>query len=107
MVSAMKIVVNGYGVFVGVKNRMASIRSEEGEKEISLGNLRQIVVASGGVAMSSSFLRLASENGIDVIVLNSNGSISGIFLSSLLSSKMELLLTSWSIVVSFNSIYKI
>lgn len=75
----MKIVVNGYGVFVGVKNRMASIRSEEGERQISLGNLRQMVIASGGVALSSAFLRLASENGIDVIVLNSNGSLSGIF----------------------------
>jgi len=75
----MKVVVNGYGVFVGVKNRMASIRSEEGERHISFGNLRQMVIASGGVAMSSAFLRLASENGIDVIVLNSNGSLSGIF----------------------------
>ncbi len=75
----MKVVINGYGVFVGVKNGVVSIRNGEGEKQIPPGNLRQIAIASGGVAVSSSFLRLASENGIDVIVLNSNGSLSGIF----------------------------
>jgi len=75
----MKVVVNGYGVYVGTKNRMISIRKECEERLISAGNVRQVVVASSGVSLSSSFLRLASENNIDVVILNSSGSIAGRF----------------------------
>ncbi len=75
----MKVVVSGYGVFVGVKNRMICLRTSEGEKQIPAGNLRQVVFVSGGASVSSSFLRLASENGIDVVVLNSSGTPAGVF----------------------------
>jgi len=75
----MKIVVNGYGVFLGAKNGMVCIRNEGKEKTIALGNLSQVVVASGGVVVSSSLLRLLSENNVDLIVLNSNGSLAGTF----------------------------
>jgi len=79
----MKVVVNGYGVFVGVKNRMISIRKGGEEKLIPAGNVRQILVASSGVSLSSSLLRLASENSIDIVILNSNGSVAGVFSGSI------------------------
>ena len=79
MVFAMKVVVSGYGVFIGVKNRMINIKTKEAEKQISAGNVDQIVIASGGVSVSSSFLRLASENNVEIVVLNSNGSVAGRF----------------------------
>lgn len=78
-VSAMKVVINGYGVFVGVKNKMISLRRGGEEKLIPIGNVRQIIVASSGVSLSSSLLRIASENSIDIVVLNSNGSLAGVF----------------------------
>ncbi len=75
----MKIVVSGYGVFLGTRNRMIYVKTNEGEDSISLGNVDHIFVTSGGVSLSSSLLRIASENNIEIIVLNSNGSIAGIF----------------------------
>lgn len=85
----MKVVVSGYGVFIGVKNRMISIRTGEVEKQISAGNVEQIVIASSGVSVSSSLLRLASENNIDVIVLNSNGSMAGRFYPSIKKANVK------------------
>lgn len=73
----MKVVISGYGVFAGVKNGMIALRKGEEEKLIPVGNVRQMVIASGGVAISSALLRLAAENNLDVIVLASNGSVSG------------------------------
>ena len=78
MVCVMKVVVSGYGVHLGVKNGMICIRGEK-EKLVSAGNIEQIVVASGGISISSALLRLASENNIDILVLNSNGSFAGRF----------------------------
>jgi len=75
----MKVAVNGYGVFLGTRNRMIYVKTGDEEKLISAGNVDRIFVTSGGVSLSSSLLRFASENGIDIIVLNSNGSIAGIF----------------------------
>jgi len=78
----MKIVVSGYGIYLGVKNGMISIREKEKERLerlISVGNVEQIVVASSGISISSALLRLACENGIDIVVLNSNGSFAGRF----------------------------
>lgn len=75
----MKVVVNGYGVFLGTRNRMIYIKTSEKENLIPPGNIDQILVASGGVSLSSSLLRTASKNGIEVVVLNSNGSVAGIF----------------------------
>ncbi len=77
----MKVVVSGYGVFLGVKDRMIKIKSGSGEKSLSAGNIDQIVITGEGISLSSAFLKLASENGIDVILLNKNGSIAGKFTS--------------------------
>ncbi|RLI77789.1 CRISPR-associated endonuclease Cas1 [Archaeoglobales archaeon] len=89
MVFAMKVIIKGYGVFVGVKNKMIYIKNEDGEKLISAGNIRQIVVASSGVSLSSSLLRLASENNIDIIILNPNGSIAGRFYPSIKKANVQ------------------
>ena len=89
MVFAMKIIIKGYKVFIGVKNNMVCIRNEEGEKLISAGTIRQIAVASGGVSISSSLLRLASENNIDILILNPNGSIAGRFYPSIKKANVQ------------------
>ena len=89
MVFAMKIIIKGYRVFIGVKNNMVCIRNEECEKLISAGTIRQIAVAIGGVSISSSLLRFASENNIDILILNPNGSIAGRFYPSIKKANVQ------------------
>ncbi len=78
-VFAMKLIVDGYGVFVGIKNGMILIRGDE-EREIPVGNVEQVVITTKGVSISSAFLRIAFKNNLDVIVLDSNGSPLGRFM---------------------------
>lgn len=75
----MKVVINGYGVFAGARDGMIFLRKGEEERKIPIGNVSQIVLASGGIAISSSLLRLAAENNIDLIALNPSGSLAGRF----------------------------
>ena len=76
----MKVVVSGWGVFLGVKNGMISIKNGECEREISAGDVDAVIVATKGVSISSAFLRLAFQNNIDVVILNSNGTPAGRFM---------------------------
>jgi len=75
----MRLVIADYGVFLGVRNGMINIRRGEKVRTIPLGNVEEVVITTGGVGISSSLLRLASENNIRVIVLNENGSPAGFF----------------------------
>jgi|Deesub1362A_J573_1020465.scaffolds.fasta_scaffold01537_3 CRISPR-associated protein Cas1 len=75
----MKVVIADYGVFVGVKDGMIHIKKGEDEKTVASGNVNQIVIATGGVSISSSLLRLAFRNNINIIILGGNGAPMGMF----------------------------
>jgi len=69
-----RLVVNDYGVFVGVKGDRIVVK-KGGEKlvEIAAGNLSQVIVASRGVSMSSAFLRLMLKHKVDFVLLSGFG----------------------------------
>ncbi len=77
----MKVVVSGYGTFLGVKDGMIRIRRGDDEKTLSPGNVDQLVIEGDSVTVSSALLRLASENNIDVAILSRNGLMVGKFTS--------------------------
>ncbi|RUM34786.1 MAG: CRISPR-associated endonuclease Cas1 [Archaeoglobus sp.] len=105
MVSAMKVVVNGYGVFLGTRNGMIYIKTSEAENTIPAGNVDCILVASGGVSISSSLLRFLSENSIDIVVLNSNGSVSGIFRPMLRKANVQVRKEQYSAQNDYRGLY--
>jgi len=74
----MKVIVADYGVFLGVKDGLIRVRKGEENRTLS-ADVKRIVLATGGIAVSTSLLRLAAENGIEVVVLDSSGRISGKF----------------------------
>lgn len=49
MVSAMKLIVSGWGIFLEVKNGMISIKNGEYEKEVSAGDVNRVVIATKGL----------------------------------------------------------
>ncbi|MEM2247546.1 MAG: CRISPR-associated endonuclease Cas1 [Thermoproteota archaeon] len=69
-----RLVVNDYGVFVGVKGDRVIVK-KSGEKivEIAAGNISQVIVASRGVSMSSAFLRLMLKHKVDFVLLSGFG----------------------------------
>ncbi|WP_456328626.1 CRISPR-associated endonuclease Cas1, partial [Archaeoglobus sp.] len=69
----MKLIINGWGTFLGVKDGMIRVTRDGKEKEIAAGNVEAVILATKGIVVSSAFLRLAADNNIDVVVLNSNG----------------------------------
>jgi CRISPR-associated protein Cas1 len=77
----MKLVVSGYGVFLGVKKGLICIAKNGSEKTVSAGNIDHIFLTTKGITISSALLRLVAENNIDVVVLNRNGMIEGKFSS--------------------------
>ncbi len=85
----MKLIVSGWGVFLGVKDGMISIRNENEEKKISAGDVDVVIVATKGISISPAFLRLAFQNNIDVVILNSNGVPVGRFLPFMKKSNVR------------------
>ncbi|MDW8033643.1 MAG: CRISPR-associated endonuclease Cas1 [Nitrososphaerota archaeon] len=69
-----RLVVNDYGVFIGVKGDRIIVR-KQGEKvvEIAAGNVSQVIIASRGVSMSSAFLRLMLKHKVDFVLLSGFG----------------------------------
>lgn len=67
------LVVSGYGVRVGVRRGCIVVRCRDGVRELAPAEVERVVVATSGVALTSRFLRLAVDYGIDVVVLDSRG----------------------------------
>jgi CRISPR-associated protein Cas1 len=67
------LVIQGYGVKLGVKGNMFVIISKEKKEKVSPSDVDQIVLATSGINISSKALRLALQYGIDVVVLDSRG----------------------------------
>jgi len=69
-----RLVINDYGVFVGVKGDRVIVK-KSGEKivELAAGNISQVILASKGISMSSAFLRLMLKHRVDFVILSSFG----------------------------------
>jgi len=67
------LVVAGYGIRLNVKKGYIVIKSKDKVKEISPSDIDQVIIATSGVSISSKFLRLVINQGIDLVVLDSRG----------------------------------
>ncbi len=75
----MKVVIGDYGIFAGVKDGTMCIKGKGEVRTVALGSVSQIIVATKGVSISSSLLRLLAKNNIDLIVLDASGLPAGRF----------------------------
>ncbi len=67
------LVISGYGVKLKVKSNYIVIHSKDGVKEVAPSEVDTIIIATSGVALTSKFLRLVSNYGIDLVVIDSRG----------------------------------
>lgn len=67
------LIISGYGVRVGVKHNYIVVKSREKIKEVAPAEVERVLITTSGVTVTSKFLRLAMNYGIDVVVLDSRG----------------------------------
>ncbi len=67
-----RLVLDKFGAFVGKKGERFVVKQESNKEEISSDRLSQILVLSGA-SFSSSAVKLAIENDIDVVFVKRNG----------------------------------
>ncbi len=67
------LIVAGYGIRIGVEKGLLVIRGRDGVQKISLGDLDQVVIATGGVSISSRAIRAMLRSGVDIVFLDSRG----------------------------------
>jgi len=65
----MRLVVDGFGKFVGVENGLIVVRDKSSEKKYKPDELKQLII-SGKSAMSSEAIRLLARNGVDVVFIS-------------------------------------
>jgi len=68
-----ELVVASYGVRVRVKRGLLLVEGGGERLEISPSDLDAVIVASGGVSVTSSAVRLLIAHGVDVVFLDSRG----------------------------------
>jgi len=67
------IVISDYGVKLRFRKGVFRVESRDRVVELNPLEVEQIVIATGGVSMSSKVVRKAVEYGIDLVVLDSRG----------------------------------
>lgn len=67
------IVISGYGIRIRYRNGLLLIESKQGEREIPLVNIDQVIIATSGVWLSSKVVRKLIEHGVDLVFLGSRG----------------------------------
>lgn len=67
------LVLDGYGVLLGASGTSLEVRSKAGRRQVPLSEVDVVVVASGGVSVSSRAMRLMASAGVEMVVLGSNG----------------------------------
>lgn len=68
-----RLVINGYGTFVGYRKGLVIIKRKDGNESIPLGNLDQILIATRGATISSKLLRVCLKNKVEVSIISSIG----------------------------------
>jgi len=67
------LLVAGYGVRLKFRKGVLLVESRNGEQEVPVADLEQVVVATGGVWLSSKVVRKLVEYGVDLVFLDSRG----------------------------------
>jgi CRISPR-associated protein Cas1 len=73
-----RLVINDYGLFVGVKgDRVVVRRGDDKVVEVAAGNISQVLITTKGVSLSSAFLRLMLKHKVDFVILSGFGAPMG------------------------------
>ncbi len=67
------LVVEGYGVKLGVRRRCLVISSRDGRRVVPLAEIDRIIVVSSRVSITSAAIRMLARYGIDIVFLDSRG----------------------------------
>lgn len=73
MLALRSLLVTGYGVRLSARKGAFVVASGEGKRYVSPSEVDLIVVATGGVSVTSSAVRLAARHGIELVFLDSRG----------------------------------
>ncbi|MEZ0394288.1 MAG: CRISPR-associated endonuclease Cas1 [Desulfurococcaceae archaeon] len=71
------LVISGYGVRLRYRKGLLLIESRDRRDEVPIADLDQVIVATGGVWLSSKVVRKLAEHGVDLLFLDSRGMPSG------------------------------
>lgn len=70
----MELIVDERGSFIGKhQGRLRVTKDNERQKEVPIMHLRQVIIAGGGIAISSDAIRACSEEGIPIHFISSSG----------------------------------
>ncbi len=67
------LVVEGYGVRIGVRRGCVVVKSGSGAKVVPVSEVDRVIIVSGGVSITSAALRALARSGIDLLVLDPRG----------------------------------
>jgi len=67
------LIVEGYGVRLGVRRRCLVIESRSGRKIVPLAEIDRVVLATSRISVTTAALRMLARAGVDVVVLDSRG----------------------------------
>ncbi len=69
-----RLLIDGYGVKVSVSKGLLVISNGNGgKKKIGLADIDQVIIATSGVVITSSAVRLLMRNGVDLVFLGPRG----------------------------------
>lgn len=74
--------LDGYGVRLGASKGALVVRGRGGERYVPLSEVDLVVIATGGVSVSSRAMRLLVSAGIEMVVLDHRGMPVGIYYGS-------------------------
>lgn len=67
------LIISNYGVKVKVEKGLLLVKSENSKTHVSMTDVEQIIVVTGGVSLTSKAVRSMIEHGIDLVFLDSRG----------------------------------
>lgn len=65
----MRLVVDGFGKFIGVENGLLVVKEKESSKKYRPDELKQLIIA-GKSAVSSEAIKLLARNGVDIVFID-------------------------------------
>ena len=69
-----QLYVEGYGVSLRIRKGMLQVSTRNGEKmEVGLADIDQVIIAGGGVSITSRTIQLLMENNIDIVFMDLHG----------------------------------
>lgn len=71
------MIISGYGIRLRYRKGLILVESKNGNQEMPLFDIDQVVIATSGVWFSSKLVRKLIENGVDLVILDSRGMPAG------------------------------